>query len=213
MRTKEEVISRLLLNTKRNKRRDNIIKIAEDILWLKNEFGSLQKVSDEIGISSGMLNRFLSVDKLSDSIKTLVKARQIDKVSAVNDLSKFSIEDQEIIAQLILNKELSSQDLKTLPPLRKQYPHEDIKTLANRVTKSANIKISVINFYVGDLHKDKEYFKIYLNNLLNNKELVDLVFYNNIGSIKITKNGERVLKTKAKEQNLSFKEFINQILQ
>ena len=79
METKEEIISRLLLNTKRNKRRDNIIKIAKDISWLKNELGNLQKVSEEIGISTGMLNRFLSVEKLSDTVKNLVENRQIDK--------------------------------------------------------------------------------------------------------------------------------------
>lgn len=213
METKEEIISRLLLNTKRNKRRDNIIKIAKDISWLKNELGNLQKVSEEIGISTGMLNRFLSVEKLSDTVKNLVENRQIDKISEVNSLSKFSPIDQEKIAKLLLSKQLNNQDLKTLPPLRKRYPNGDIEALAKKISKSANIKVYVINFYIGDLHKDKEYFRTYLDGLLDNKELLDLVFFNNIGSIKITKEGEKILRAKAKDQNLSFKEFINTILQ
>lgn len=213
MEAKEEVISRLLLNTKRNKRRDDIITIANDIISLKNELGGLQKVSDLIGISTGMLNRFLSVEKLSDSLKILVKNRQIDKISEVNSLSKFNHIDQERIASLLVNKKLNNQDLKVLPPLRKLYPNDDIEMLAQKTTKSANIKVSVINFYIGDLHKDKEQFRAYLNNLLNNKELIELIYFNNIGSIKITKEGEKIFRTKAKEQNLSFKEFIHTILQ
>jgi hypothetical protein len=213
MQTIEEVISRLLLNTKRNKRRDNMIVIANDIIWLKEELGGLKNVSDLVGISPGMLNRFLSVNKLTDKLKLLVEERRIDKVSEVNSLSKFKLEEQDIIAELLITKKLSNQDLKILPPLRKRYPHEDITSLSEKIKNSANKKIYVINFYLGDLNKDKEYFKIYLDNLLNHKELIDLVYFNNIGSIKITKEGEKILRTKAKEKHLSFKEFINTILQ
>ncbi len=209
----EEVIGRLFLNTKRKVRRDSLIKIANDILWLKNELGSLQKVADVIGISSGMLNRFLSIEKLSPQIKTLVEKRQIDKVSEVNDLSKFNIDEQEKIAQLLITKKLSGKNLKILPVLRKQFPKEDIGELAERVTKSENIKIYSINFYIGDLGKSKENLRGYLNDLIGDKEIINIIFLTNAGNIKITEKGEKLLRSKAKDENMTFKQFINKILQ
>jgi transcriptional regulator with XRE-family HTH domain len=209
----EEVISRLFLNTKRKVRRDSLIKIANDISWLKNDLGSLQKVADVIGISSGMLNRFLSIEKLSPQIKALVEKRQIDKVSEVNDLSKFNLSEQEQIAQLLITKKLSSKNLKILPVLRKQFPKEDISELAERVTKSDNIKIYSINFYMGDLGKTKENLRSYLNDLIGDKEIISVVFLTNAGNIKITEKGEKILRSKAKQENMTFKQFINKILE
>lgn len=209
----EEVISRIFLNTKRKVRRDNLIQIADDILWLKNELGSLQKVADATNVSAGMLNRFLSVDKLSPKIKTLVEERQIDKVSEVNDLTKFDFEDQEQIAQLLVSKKLSGKNLKILPVLKKQFPKENINTLAERVIKSENIKVYSISFYIGDLKKSKESLRNYLIDLIGDKEVINVVFLTNAGNIKITEKGEKLLRSKAKDEKLTFKQFINKILQ
>ena len=52
-----------------------------------------------------MLNQFLRVHKLSSKAKGLVKNREIDSVSIVHNLAKFSDTDQDIIAERIDGEE------------------------------------------------------------------------------------------------------------
>jgi hypothetical protein len=66
---------------------------------------------------------------------------------------------------------------------------------------------------MGDLGKTKENLRSYLNDLIGDKEIISVVFLTNAGNIKITEKGEKILRSKAKQENMTFKQFINKILE
>ena len=59
------VIAKLLLSTrKKGNRFLSISEIAKEIRWLAAKLGSLNEVSKELKISTGMLKQFLSIEQL-----------------------------------------------------------------------------------------------------------------------------------------------------
>ncbi|MFW5887360.1 MAG: hypothetical protein ACOCUH_01040, partial [Bacteriovoracia bacterium] len=138
-----KLIARLILNTKRVKRQDSIVQVADDIAALQDKLGSLKRVSETIGISTHMLNQFLGVNKLSPKVYELVKKRELDSVSAVYYLGKHPSSDQIKLANSYINGEINSQDIRVLGPLRSRYPNKSIEELIERTKQSKDIKVSV----------------------------------------------------------------------
>lgn len=206
------VIARVIVSTKTHRRQFSLFDIAEDIKLLKIAFGSMQKVSAQIGITSGMLNKFLSIYKLPDEIIDIVKSRQIDRVSIVYHLSKFKEEDIIELAHLIVTNGLSSNDLKILAPYRKQFPKEPIKDLINKINDSKNIKVSVIRISKNDLKKNTHLIKDTIINLVGAENFLTVDSHDNYMDIKVTALGEKNLRELAKKRNQSFQELIAQLI-
>jgi hypothetical protein len=213
MKTADYIIPRLFASIPHSSNAPfNLIEIADDIQELNNISGGLDKVSNIVGVSKGMLNRFLKVKKLTPQTKNLVKKRIIDSVSIVDDLTKFSDDDQNFIVAEIIADNIKGKDIRLLSPLRKQFPDIDIYLLIEKLKKSENKKISVIKFDTQDLSKDIDNLRKDLINITGNNELVDLSLNNSEGSIKLTSKGEKELRSAAKKQRKTFQEFIYSIL-
>ena len=212
MKSKEEVIARLILSTKRKNREFHLIDIADDIDWLKHELGSLDEVAKIIGISTGMLNQFLRAKKLTKKLQELVKRRKIDSVDMVHNLCKFSPDDQDVIGKAIADNKINTRDLRYLSPLRKEFPNERIDTLLDKVVSSKNIKVSVIKFKKEDLLKSYENFKKDIESIVLPENLLALITDSNICEIKLTKEGEKLLRLEAKHKGKSLKDYIISIL-
>ena len=71
--SREYIIARLIANTRRKLRKDNLVEISNQIRWLERDLGSLKKVSETIGISVDQISQFLSVEKLCPEVKKLVE--------------------------------------------------------------------------------------------------------------------------------------------
>lgn len=212
MKTEIEVIARLLQSTKTQKRNFSIVAIAEDIEWLNNHLGGLDKVADILGISEGMLRQFLSVKKIDLSVLDLVKTRKIDSVSVVSNLSKFSENDQKEMVALLLEKQITGNEIRLLSPLKKQFPTESITQLAKKLKDSKNKKIAVIAFDAQDLDKDVSTLKQDLTNITGINDLIGININGNEGFIKLTFEGEKKLREKAKAEHQSLKDFTYSIL-
>lgn len=213
MKTETDVLSRLLVSTHRKKRPFNIFEIAEDIVWLSNHLGSLSEVSDVLNISTGMLNQFLHVYRLSDKAKELVKIRVIDSVTVVHNLSKFSIEDQDEIINKIVKGILNYNDIRLVNPLRKQFPEISISEIIQKLKISENRKISVIKFPSDLLHKSIEQLRSELSNIIGPSEVVDLVLDEDVGSIKVTPQGEQLLRNEARRYKKTLQEYTQAMLE
>lgn len=208
-----KVIARLLLSTRKKSNRFlSITEIAHEIKWLKSKLGSINDVSKELKITSGMINQFLSIEKLDDRIQTLVKERKIDSVSVVFSLSKFNKTDQFDLANLIILKKINSQDLRLLRPLRKQYPQMSVNELVNKLLASKNIKISVIQFYIEDLKRNKDSFKRAIINIVSETNINSFDFESTPCLLKITREGETLLRKEADKRKITLKELINLLL-
>lgn len=208
-----KAIARLILSTKRKRRQFSLYEIALDINTLKKSIGNINEVASIIGISSGMLNQFLSVFKLPDPVIELVKKREIDSVSMIHYLSKFNNEDLLILSELLSTKKLSSQDLRILIPYRKQHKSESIQDLVKRIHSSKNIKVSVIRINKQDTSKSIIELKSNFSNQVGIENLIQIEFNNEFIDIKLSKQGEKILKEKAKMSKKSLEELISNITQ
>ena len=205
-----EVKGRLIKNTRTKNRISNLIDIAEDILWLKNKEGSLTKVASIVKVSENMLSKFLSVNKLSDRLKKLVKNRDLDSVSAVYNLSKYSPEIQEKLANAYLKGEIDTHEIKYLSPLIRRNPNSSIEELIDRLNSSKNIRLSVIKYEIPSQNITKQHITNKLSFL--GEELYSIDLQQNCATIKITKEGENMLRSKAKEKNQTLGEFVKRLL-
>lgn len=212
METTEHIIARLILSTKRRVREFDLIQVADDIERLKNEMEGLKPVSEILEISEGMLNKFLKVKSTSPKIQKYVKSRVIDSVALVNELGKFSLSEQDILIDLIINKVLHPIDLRYLHPLRTKYIDISIEQLVNRLNESKNKKVSIIKFNEEDLHKPITELELALKNIVGEKELINLEINNKFGTIRITPKGEKILRDSAKRQRKTLQDFTYSIL-
>lgn len=210
--TINSTIARVIISTSTKKRQFSIFDIAEDIKYLKKEYGDMNKVSQIIGISAGMLNQFLSIYKLPDEIIELVKSRKIDSVSIVHHLSKFKKEESIELSNHIINEGLSSQDLRILLPYRKQHPLKSISELIKEINNSKNIKVSVIRFSCSELKISIASFENVIINIVGKENFLAISMSENYIDLKITVLGEKLLRKIAKKQKMTFPKFISQLV-
>jgi hypothetical protein len=213
--TQEELnkaIARVILSTKRKSRRYNLVEIATDIQNLKTSLGSLNEVANVIGISSGMLNQFLSVFKLPKNVLKLVEERKIDSVAIVHYLSKYSNEDITQLVDLIVSNNLSSQDLRVLLPYRKQFPQERVVDLVDKLHQSKNIKVSVIRISENDTCKSFDDLNELFATQVGVENIIAIEMNKKNIDIKISKKGEKILRETAKKNRLTLQEFIFKLI-
>lgn len=209
----EKVIARLILSTKRKKRDFDLVQICSDIKWLLNQGMSLSGVAGILGISVGMLGQFLKVDELVKELRNLVQNRDIDSVTLVQNLSKFSEEDQKNIAKALINEEISSIDVRALSPLRRQFPSESINDLIKKLVASKNRKISVIKFPVESLKIGLSEFENKIRSLISSDHFESLIQNDDYCELRISKIGEKKLRQLAKKSGESLNVYFNNLLE
>lgn len=213
MRSDDELIGRLIANTKRaaKTRVLSITAIAQDIKDLVSLQGNLTRVSQTIGLSENMLNKFLSVEKLATEVTNLVENRKIDSVETVYSLAKYSPEIQIALAKQVVANKLSSQDIRALSPFIKQHQGKDVAQLLQQLLASKDKKISVLHFYLPK-NFSANGFKSRVTSLLDEQNIVDFDVVEGIGTLKLTKTGERMLRQAAKAQKQSLQEFVETLM-
>jgi len=205
-------IARVILSTKRKLRQYSLLEIANDIEFLKIEKGGIKNVAMLIGISTGMLNQFLSVFKLPPSILELIKERKIESVSLAHLLSKFKHDDAIQLAQIVVNKGLTSQELRKILPYRKKYPNDPISEIVQRVLNSKNIKVSVIRFPSSDLKSNLAEMEAKVIELIGKENFLTIEKSKTNIDLKIKPIGEKKLRGVAKNQKISLQELIKKII-
>lgn len=209
---RESVIARLIANTRRTKRPNNLIEIARDIRWLQNDLGTLKAVSETIGISTHMLGQFLSVEKLSPEVKKLVKERKIDLINVVRYMRNFRWNAQRVIAREVIAGRLSANDIRVLAPLHKSLSHLTIHQLISRVQKSKNIKIYVAYFRIPSGFKNTNALKRRFQKIVGKTEIVSFTVKDLVGTLELTLLGQKKLRDAAKERNSSLRKFVDMIV-
>jgi hypothetical protein len=207
-----KVIARVILSTKRKNRQYSLVEIASDIKNLVDSLGSMKEVSNLIGVSPGMLNQFLSVFKLPEITLESVKDRSIDSVSIVHSLSKFNKGDIVDLSTMVKSNRLNSQDLRALLPYRKQFPDKNIFTLIEEIKSSKNIRVSVIRILTEDTSKSVDELRSDFLKIIGEQNLNTIVKSGNHIDIKITKEGETILRKSARDNNLSLQQFISSLI-
>ncbi len=209
---RETVIARLIANTRRRKRHNNLVQIARDIRWLENDLGSLKAVSEIIGLSLDMLQQFLSVERLCPELRKLVEERKIDLINVVHYMRNFDSVAQQAIAGEVIAGRLSAEDIRVLAPLRGNLTNTNIHQLISRVQKSRNIKVYVAYFRVPEGFDDVGSLRKRFEKIVGKTELVSLELTDNVGILELTGMGQRKLREEAKRYNLSLRRFVDKVV-
>ncbi|MBT9138684.1 MAG: hypothetical protein DDT30_01193 [Dehalococcoidia bacterium] len=210
---RETVIARLIVNTRRKKRPNSLIEIANDIVWLQEELGSLEVVSEIIGISSEMLSKFLSVKRLSPAIRKLVEERKFDSVTIVHLMKDFDIHAQRLIADEVIAGRLSADDMKVLVPLSKRLPELDINQLISRTQRSKNVKVYILYFRTPPEVQDTQVLERRFEKVVGKNEIVSFTVKDTVGTLELNSTGLRKFRQAAKEDNLTLRKFVDMIVQ
>jgi hypothetical protein len=208
----EPTIARLILSTRRNKRPFDLIQVYNDFQILLNNGYSVRKISKILGISAGMINKFLSIKKLAPQLEELVRERVIDSVALVHNLVKFSNKDQLFLTKAIEEDKISTHDVRVLAPLRKSNPEDDLEKLINRLINSKDRQISVIRIPKETLLIDISIFTKLITDIVRKENFEEIVSNKDYYDLKISKKGELLLRKLAKTKKISLSKLINELL-
>lgn len=212
MKDINEIISRLIGSTRTRKRDFDLLEVCSDIEALVSHEGSIKSAAQTLTLSTSMLNQFLSINKLPDSLKTLLKNRTIDGVSAAYNLTKFSSSDQEVLASMLLDGRINSLDIRYISPLRKQYPGRTIAQLVDRLKSSADKKIYLIRINSDEYDLDTDIVKIKFRDAVGKENLIDVHRTSDELIIKLSKKGETMLRERVRQKNSTLKNQVKDII-
>jgi len=211
-RTMELVTARLLANTRTKKRPDNLVDIARDIRSLESCLGSLRAVSELVGISVDMLNRFLSVESLTSEVKKLVEERKIDLINTVYYLRGFDAEAQRVIAAEVVADRLSGGDIRVLAPLHRSLPDVSVAELVSRVQTSRDRKVYVAYFHVSSNREGIHALKERFTEAVGADNIVALSVEDELGILKLTPPGLKKLRQAARQRKMSLRRFVDSLV-
>jgi hypothetical protein len=208
----ETVIARLIANTRRRKRPDNLVEIAYYIRRAEKDLGSLKAVAETIGLSTDQLWQFLSVERLCPEVRKLVEERKIDLVNIVHYMRNFDAEAQQVIAEEVVAGRLSGKDIRVLAPLQKSLPNLSIDELISRVQKSRDVKVYVAYFRVPPGLEDADALERRFGRIVGQSEIVSFTVEDQIGILKLTPSGRKKLQEATKERSVSLRKFVDAIV-
>ena len=211
-RTMESVTARLLANTRTRRRPDSLVGIARDIRWLEGHLRSLHAVSQLIGISVGMLNRFLSVESLAPETRRLVEEREIDHINTVYYMRGFDAEGQRVIAEEVMAGRLSGGDVRVLAPLHRSLPHLPVAELVSRVQSSKDKKVFVAYFHVPSDRGGADILRERFAGSVGEDNIVALSVEEELGTLKLTPQGLERLRQAARDRNMQLRRLVDALV-
>lgn len=128
-------------NTKRKKRKENLLTIAKAFDYLVKLYGSQKAAANKVGLSTEMIRQFLSVLKLPHEVQMLFSNRQIDSVDVAKELLALNDPTRQIIAAKTIADSLSKdvRDIKRLVKANKATIEEAKNIVQNSKPKGLHI--------------------------------------------------------------------------
>lgn len=120
----EDALAIIYANTKRKKRKDNLISVAKAFEFLVKLYGSKEIVARKVGLSSEMVREFLLILKLPLEVQKMVYDRKIDSLDILREISA--------IRDPALQREASYKFLNT--------PSKDVRDI-KRLVKQARLTL------------------------------------------------------------------------
>jgi hypothetical protein len=152
----KDALAAVIANTRRNKRRLNLIQIAGKIAIARKHL-SKKEIADRVMLSTEMIREFERVDKLAGPLKNLVQNGTITSVDEAYRLSRLSVDDQRFLANEMVKGKLNSKDLRAIVSLKKSNPRLAIRNVIQKIKDSRNIKEFVAEFMVPYTQSDQSH--------------------------------------------------------
>jgi hypothetical protein len=201
-------------------RRVNILEVAKALRDLLGLRGSRDDVSNAVKLSPEMVRQFVKLLSLTDKVKTLINAGLINSVDIGYRISKLSEKDQIVLAEEVLRKKLTSEDVRDIVKYRIDNPSLSITRAIKTVVDSKVRKVFVA--YLG-VNK-KTYERIHQEcRKWNLPVLIESLFEKVVGKrnivffringtvilIKVSEEGLMRMKSKAKRSKTSLPNLAN----
>ncbi len=146
MLDEDTALAIVFANTKRKKRKENLLTIAKTFEYLVNLYGSQKAVSVKVGLSTEMIRQFLAVLKLPQEVQRMFSNRQIDSVDAAKELLALGYPTKQVVAAKVLANSLS-EDVRDIKRVIKDtdLPVEEAKKIVLNA-KPKGLHIFVMDF-------------------------------------------------------------------
>lgn len=156
-------------NTRRKKRKENLVTIAKACEYLVKLYGSQKAVAEKVGLSAEMIRQFLSILKLPPEVQDLISKRKIDSVDAARQLVALEDAKKQIaVARKITN--ILSKDARDIHRIVKgeTVPAKKVRQIVLEVKKKG------LNIFMLDFD-DETYKKIAREAKAAGKQAAELV--------------------------------------
>lgn len=200
--------------TRRKKRDINLLDLAKEIKSIYEEHNSLKKTSNVIKLSPEMIRQFLKINDLDGRVKDLIKKDLITSVDISYRISKIKESEQIILAKAVIDRDLSSNDVRAIVKFKINHPKIPISNVIEKVIQSKDRKIYVA--YLGiekqtftslskkiprKTTREKIIYSIF-KKVVSSKQIESFRLNGRVVIIKVQKEGKNKLKNKAKELNV-----------
>ena len=144
-------LAKISSGTKRKKRQINLLQVAQEMNSLYSKYNSLDKVAKIVKLSPEMVRQFLKINDLDQTVKDLISSDSITSVDIGYRISKLQKKDQAILAKHIVQRNLSSDDVRAIVKFKIDNPAIPIEKTVDKVIKSKNKNIYVAYLGIKDL--------------------------------------------------------------
>ncbi len=141
-----KALSVLFANTRRKKRKADLVTIAECCQYLAELYGSPGKVAEKVGLSNEMVREFLLVLKLPKEVLEMIRKRRIDSIDSVKVISSIKSQKMQITAarEMVDLKSKDVRDVVRVSKVSGKSIAEAKRTILN--TDSQGTHIFVMDF-------------------------------------------------------------------
>jgi hypothetical protein len=205
----ERALATLLANTKTRRRPDSLVTVASLVRTLSRSMGGDKRVAQAVGISTEMLRKFKSVDKLCPEVKALFRQRSLDSVSEAHYLSHFGPAAQQLLADELMREQMTSDDLKVLVPMMASSPRSSAHDLLKRLKGSRDVHVYVAYFHVPGRGFDSSAARRRIEEVVGAEGLLSLKASGDVGEVRLSRAGRALLQRAARERGLSARRLID----
>ena len=142
----ETALAIVFANTKRKKRKENLLTIAKAFEYLVKLYGSKKAVAKMVGLSQEMIREFLAVMKLPQEVQRLFSNRQIDSIDIAKELLALKDPVKQVVAANAIVDSLSKdvRDIKRLVKDADLHVEEAKRKVVN--AKPKELHVFIIDF-------------------------------------------------------------------
>jgi hypothetical protein len=211
-RETDEALSALIASTKRVRRKLDLLQVAKFLDIAEEGLGSLEAVSERIGVSPEMLRQFACVKKLTPRVKRLVTRGAISSVDVAYRLSKLSSADQSFVAAMASRGELASADVRAIVASRMANPRAPIRKITERVLASRPIKEYEARFVVPAAGGGAQALRGRFSRLLGEDNIRAFSVEDQVATLVVSPEGKDRLQEAAKKHKLTKRELIQNLV-
>lgn len=165
----ESALAIIFANTRRRKRKEDLLTVAEAFQFLLSIYGSQERVALETDLSREMVREFLQILTLQDYVKSLIRSRKIDTIDTAYRLS--TIKDEKSLKTIVSKlSDLQTHDLRDAisTSVEAQLSIDEASKMVLKA-KPKNLRVFIIDF------DDKNYNKLLVISKSRNCSPADVV--------------------------------------